>query len=162
MDPGDWERVTWRIDLLIIESDIGRLAIQVKRRSKPGSTESVSLIREFRGAMPAERSGSRDDRYYSRSFFQGGDASVPQPQHPVNRELTLRNGEGYSRSLAHFLVRTARTSNSCSHFAYPRMDSVPSLTGCWRSFVLWSTSQIRSGWDRKGGLVERGTGVEPV
>jgi len=39
------------IDLILLESEDGHIPIQVKRRSKPGSVESVSLVREFRGAM---------------------------------------------------------------------------------------------------------------
>ena len=39
------------IDLLILDSNKGPIPIQVKRRQIDGKVESVSLVREFRGAM---------------------------------------------------------------------------------------------------------------
>lgn len=39
------------IDLILLDSDAGKIPVQVKRRSRSESVESVSLIREFRGAM---------------------------------------------------------------------------------------------------------------
>lgn len=39
------------IDLMLMDSEKGIIPIQVKRREKPNSKETVSLIREFRGAF---------------------------------------------------------------------------------------------------------------
>jgi hypothetical protein len=78
------------IDLLLLDSDAGRIPIQVKRRSRPGSVESVSLIREFRGALLL----SGYDRgivvttadHFSEEAIE---ASLPRPEHLVYQEVDL-------------------------------------------------------------------------
>lgn len=39
------------IDIILLGTSVGEIPVQVKRRTKPTRTESVALVREFRGAM---------------------------------------------------------------------------------------------------------------
>lgn len=78
------------IDLMIIDSNCGQIPVQVKRRLKPGSVESVSLVREFRGAMllaghDRGKIVSTADHFSEEAV----DASIPKPHHLAVQEIDL-------------------------------------------------------------------------
>jgi len=78
------------IDLIVLDSDQGYKAVQVKRRMSPQSVESVSLVREFRGALLL----AGQDRglivttahHFSKAAVE---ASTPAPQHLVPQTIDL-------------------------------------------------------------------------
>jgi hypothetical protein len=78
------------IDLILADSDIGHIPIQVKRRSTPGSVESVSLVREFRGAMLL-KGYDRGILVTTADHFSNEaiEASTPSPQDLVEQCIDL-------------------------------------------------------------------------
>ena len=80
------------VDLILLDSDLGKIPIQVKRRSKPKSVESVSLVREFRGAMLLN-GHDRGKIVSTADHFspEAVEASTPKPHHLVSQEIELIN-----------------------------------------------------------------------
>jgi restriction system protein len=80
------------IDLILLDSNRGILPVQVKRRTNPSHVESVSLIREFRGAMLLQGMSqgmivSTAD-HFSRSAREAAD---PKPEHLAPQSVDLIN-----------------------------------------------------------------------
>ena len=78
------------IDLILVESQQGRMPVQVKRRSSPEAVESVSIVREFRGAMLLKGYNRgiivTTAHHFSPSAVV---ASKPQPDHLAPQSIDL-------------------------------------------------------------------------
>jgi len=78
------------VDLILLNSDDGYTAVQVKRRADPKKVESVSLVREFRGALLL----AGQDRgvivttahHFSKEAVE---ASTPAPEHLAPQTIDL-------------------------------------------------------------------------
>jgi hypothetical protein len=84
------------IDLILLESDVGKIPVQVKRRTDSGKVEGVSIIREFRGAMVL--TGASEGMFVTTAqrFTKGAqDASLPAPGHLVQQKIHLMDGRRF-------------------------------------------------------------------
>ncbi len=78
------------IDLILLDSSGGKVPVQVKRRTSRSKTESVSLIREFRGAMLLHGYNSgmilTTADHFSKEAIE---ASQPKPHHSLQQCVDL-------------------------------------------------------------------------
>jgi len=78
------------IDLMVLDSDAGHIPVQVKRRGRPDSVESVSLVREFRGAMVlAGKSRGKIATTADHFSPRAVQAACAQEQHLVAQDIDL-------------------------------------------------------------------------
>jgi Restriction endonuclease len=78
------------IDLLLIDSNHGKIPVQVKRRVTDSKTESVSVVREFRGALIL--AGSSEGKIVTSGghFSQEAvAAATPRPEHSAYQQVDL-------------------------------------------------------------------------
>ena len=78
------------IDLVLLDSNVGQIPIQVKRRGKTRRSESVAVVREFRGALLLQ---GRDHGiivttadHFSRFAIRAG---ATDPSHSVQQRIEL-------------------------------------------------------------------------
>jgi Restriction endonuclease len=78
------------IDLILLDSNGGKMPIQVKRRTSKSKTESVSLVREFRGAMLLHGYNSGMILTTADHFSKEAvEASQPKPHHSLQQTVDL-------------------------------------------------------------------------
>ena len=78
------------MDLMLLDSDDGYTAVQVKRRANPKSVESVSLVREFRGALLLAGQDRGVIVTTAHHFSKEAEkASTPAPEHLVPQTIDL-------------------------------------------------------------------------
>jgi hypothetical protein len=78
------------IDLILLDSNDGNIPIQVKRRTKTRKAESVTIVRELRGAMVL--SGHDEGMIVTtapRFSKPAVEASQPHPEHLVPQRINL-------------------------------------------------------------------------
>ena len=78
------------IDLILIDSNDGKTPVQVKRRSTKSKTESVAIVREFRGAMLLHGYNNglivTTADHFSKEAVE---ASQPQLHHSIRQKIEL-------------------------------------------------------------------------
>jgi len=78
------------IDLILIESNGGIIPVQVKRRSRQNATESVSVVREFRGALLlAGRARGKVVTTAQKFSKEAREISDPTPEHSLDQWVDL-------------------------------------------------------------------------
>src|SRR5262249_39452764 len=78
------------IDLILVDSEMGQIPVQVKRRGRGGKVEGVAVVREMRGAMVLKNhSDGMIVTTADRFSVAARDAAEPKPGHLVPQNINL-------------------------------------------------------------------------